>query len=260
MIKFDDMKEFIALLAVVGFSMVFTSCDDDVVTTESECPAPGPSVKVTVQPMFNTDVLFLDSLYTTVEGYKVQFTDIKFYMEDIRNGATQMIDAGLFDYRERGTLLLETEGAAANFTSLQANLGVDAAINHDNPSEFATSSMLNISNSNDMHWGWSPGYIFVKIEGKADTIPDATDLLNHNVVFHAGLDVNMQTLDFTNLNWITIGTDSHELQFQLDMATFLNGSTQTIDLKTEYSSHSAPGQEVLTLKVMENFKEALTPL
>lgn len=260
MIKFEKMKVFVALVALVGFSMVFTSCDDDVVPPPTECPAPGPQIKLTVQPMFGTDELFLDSSYTTVEGYKVQFTDLKFYMEDIRNGSIPMIDAGLFDFRERGTLLLQTTGNASDFTSLQANLGVDAGINHDNPSEFATSSMLNISNSNDMHWGWNPGYIFVKIEGRADTIPDATDLFDHNIVFHAGLDVNLQTLEFTNLNWITIGTDSHELQFQLDMATFLQGSSQSIDLKTEYSSHSAAGQEALTLKVMENFKEALTPL
>ena len=111
-----------------------------------------------------------------------------------------------------------------------------------------------------MHWGWNPGYIFVKIEAKADTIADGNDIFDHNVVFHVGLDANMQTLDYANLNWLALGNDVHELQFGLDLATFLQGSTQSIDLQTEYSSHSAPGQEALTLKVMENFKEALTLL
>ncbi|NRA10882.1 MAG: hypothetical protein HRT57_02875 [Crocinitomicaceae bacterium] len=119
--------------------------------------------------------------------------------------------------------------------------------------------MLNIANANDMHWGWSPGYIFVKIEAKADTIIDANDIFDHNIVFHVGKDVNLQTLDYTNLNWLALGNDVHELQLELSMSTFLQG-TQTIDLKTEFSSHASAGQEVLTLKVMESFKEAITPL
>ena len=258
MIKFEKMKKYHTLLTLISIALVFTACKEDVID-DPVVTDPTPTVKLMVQPKFGSELLYLDSTYTTTEGYKVQFTDLKFYMHNVRNGATQMTDAALFDYRTRGTLLLEADGKASDFSSLQANLGVDAAINHDNPSDFSNSSWLNISNSNDMHWGWSPGYIFVKIEGKVDTIPDASDILNHNIVFHVGLDVNMQTFDFTNLQWTTV-PDSGELQFELDMATFLQGSTQNIDLKTEYSSHSSAGQEALTLKVMENFKEALTPI
>lgn len=256
MFKFGRMKVYLIVLVTIGLGLNLTSCKDDVIT-KCETVA-GPSLRMTVQPMFGGQVLYLDSTYLTAEGHKIQFTDLKFYMEDIRNGNTQLIDAALFDYRERGTFLLETEGDIADFSDLQANLGVDSSVNHDNPSAFANASMLNIANSNDMHWAWNPGYIFVKVEGKADTIPDATDLFNHNIVFHVGLDVNLQTLDYSNLNWVTINPDLSELQFVLDMATFLQGSTQNIDVKTEFSSHSSAGQEALTLKVMENFKEALT--
>lgn len=222
-------------------------------------PATTPTVRIDVQPMFGGNVLELDSTYTTAEGYLVQFTDLKFYLHDIKNGSNTLTDAMLFDYRERGTLLYSGKGDAANYASIAANLGVDASVNHNDPSAFSNSSWLNISNSNDMHWGWNPGYIFVKIEGKVDTIPDANQVFDQTVVFHCGGDQFLQTLQFDNLNWIGSGDKSFDLLLQLDMATFLQGSTQTIDLKTENSSHSAPGQEAITLKVMENFRDALTP-
>ena len=247
-----------AKLNGIGFlvlsALFFTACKEEVVPVPQEEPT--HYVKIEVDPMFDTEVLYLDSVYTTQEGYDIKFSEIRFYMEDVRNGSTQLIDAGLFDYRARGTALLRAEGIGADFGSLQANLGVGPTNNHSDPSAFPSESMLNILNANDMHWNWSPGYIFVKVEAKVDTIPDGTPLFNHNVVLHAGLDPNLQTLSFDNLTWTTIGNDD-VLRLKLDMSTFLNGS-QVIDVKDEPSTHSAPGQEVLTLKVMTNFKEALT--
>jgi len=217
----------------------------------------GNYVNIEVQPVFDTENLYLDSVYTTQEGYKIKFTDIKFFMGDIKNVSTQYTDAGLFDYRARGMLLSRQKGNGSDFMNMTANLGVGSAVNHNDPTAFPNSSALNITNADDMHWNWSPGYIFVKIEAKADTIPDATINLNHNIVYHAGLDVNAQTLSFTNITWNRIGNEE-TFRLKLDMAKFLNG-TQTIDVKDEFSTHSMAGQEALTLKVMENFKEALEP-
>lgn len=256
MSKFDIMGTTkIALIGILTIGLSVGCKDKD---PEPE-PEPTPAAVIEVQPLFNGSELFLDSTYTTQEGYLVQFTDIKFYLENVRNGSNLFADAMLFDYRERGKELYCASVNASNFGSISANLGVDSSVNHSDPSSFPTSSWLNISKSNDMHWDWNPGYIFVKIEGKVDTIQDATNLFDHSIVFHCGLDANMQTVQFDNLNWTYIGADSYRLLLDLDMGTFLQGSSQNIDLKTEFTSHSAPGQEAITLKVMQNFKEALKP-
>ena len=241
---------------ILMIAMSLFSCKEDEVV---ECEGPVEMLRVTVQPVYGSEELYLDSSYVTVEGYDVRFTDIKFYMENPRNGSAQLIDAGLFDYRERGTLLLEAEGAYQNFNSINANLGVHSSINHNDPAAFDNESMLNISNSNDMHWGWSPGYIFMKVEAKVDTIADGNPLFDHNVVFHIGMDENFQTLTFPNVTWSDLGT-AHEFALKLDMYNFLQNGAVTIDLKNEYTSHTAPGQEVLSAKVISNFRDALTPL
>ncbi|XOV69103.1 MAG: MbnP family protein [Fluviicola sp.] len=239
-----------------GVLLTSASCKEDPPAPE---PAPVNTVRIDVQPIFNGANLYLDSTYTTAEGHKVQFTDIKFYLEDVRNGSVLLTDAMLFDYGARGTQLYDGEGEAGNFGSLSANLGVGPANNNSDPTEFPNDSWLNISNSNDMHWGWNPGYIFVKVEARVDTIQDANDVFDHFVILHAGKNENLETWSLSNLNWNSVGSNRHQLSLELDMSEFLQSSVNTIDLQFENSTHSAPGQEALTTKVMENFKEALTP-
>lgn len=248
------MRDFRILFMVISLGVVTSSCKNE------KIPEAAPSsLKITVQPVYNGQTLYLDSTYTTVEGYKVQFTDIKFYVENVRSGSNNFSDAGLFDYRERGTALLETQDEPSNFNSLDCNLGVSSLVNHSDPTAFENSSMLNLANANDMHWGWNTGYIFLKIEAKVDTIPDTNEIFNQNVVFHIGTDVNMQVLQFNAINWH--GLDAgYIFPLKVDMATFLNNGVQTIDLKNENSSHSAAGQEVLSMKVITNFRDAISEL
>lgn len=241
---------------MVSLLVVFTSCKDKV---EGEpCDPELAQLKVSVQPVFGGEILFLDSTYSTVEGYDVQFIELKFFAEDMRGTSEQLKDASLFDYRVTETDLFTGEGTPADFPSLQGNLGVQSSINHSDPSAFPNESVLNISNSGGMHWGWNPGYIFMKVEAKVDTIPDGNPLFDHNVIFHIGQDANFQTLSFSNINWQQAGDLTYHFPLKLDMQAFLQNGTQTIDLKTEYTSHTAPGQEVLSLKVIENFKAAIS--
>ena len=108
------------------------------------------------------------------------------------------------------------------------------------------------------YWSWNPGYIFVKVEARVDTIPDGIPLFDHNVIFHIGKDVNLQNLSFSSLNWQKETDVINTLPLKLDMVKFLDNGIQSIDLLTEYTSHSSSGQEVLSLKVIENFRDALS--
>lgn len=244
----------LTVFAVLGLS----SCKEDKI--EPETPVVSPTLEVKVQPVFGSANLQQDVAYTTVEGYDVKFTEVKFYFTDIVNGSNVLKDAALFDWTLTGTSFISVKGDKNNFTNLSGNLGVGATENHADPSAFANSSALNIANANDMHWNWNPGYIFLKVEAKVDTIPDGTALFDHNVVFHVGLDANLQTWNLTNLNWVSVNASTSRTTLKLDLATFLQNNGQNIDLKTEYSSHSASGKEAISLKVIENFKAAIGKL
>ena len=246
----------ILIISMFSLFIVFSSCKDKV--EDEPCEPEVAQLKVSVQPMFGGQTLYLDSTYSTTEGYDVQFTDLKFFAENVRGTVLQLKDAALFDFRVTGTTLFTGDGSPEDFSSIQGNLGVQPSLNGSDPSAFPNDSPLNISNSGGMHWGWNPGYIFMKVEAKVDTIPDGTALFDHNVVLHIGKDVNLQTFSFANINWQQTGDLTYLFPLKLDMQKFLQNGTQTIDLKTEYSSHTASGQEVLSLKVIENFNAAIS--
>ncbi|MFK7787342.1 MAG: MbnP family protein [Crocinitomicaceae bacterium] len=244
------------ILSTVALSLFFTSCKDKV---EDEPNEPETSqLSVCVQPVFGSEILYLDSTYMTAEGYGVQFTDLKFFAEDVRGPVSQLKDASFFDYRGTGIALFTAEGSPDDHASLDGNLGVQASLNNSDPSAFPNDNVLNISNSGGMHWGWNPGYIFIKVEAKVDTIPDGVDLFDHNVIFHIGKNENLQTFSFSNINWQQTGDLSYNFPLKLDLQQFLQNGSETIDLQTEFTSHTASGQEALSTKVIQNFNAAIS--
>jgi hypothetical protein len=248
------MRKSINFFLFCSMSFLFFSCKDKPVP-----PVVKDYVDITVQPVYNGENLLMDSIYVTQEGYKIKITDLKFYVTSLQNGGTNLSQAALFDFRETGTLLLHQEADYLKFGSLQGILGVDTTLNHDDPSAFPTSSPLNISNAGTMHWGWNPGYIFVSVEGKVDTLIDGIDNLDHNFSFHTGTDQYLQSLSFSSINWQTISTHQHTFALKLDVYSIFASPGQSIDLRLEYLAHSSGSQAALSQKFGHNFKSALTP-
>ena len=59
---------------------------------------PKSYVEITVQPTYNSSNLFLDSVYITTEGYKIKFTDLKFFGTTLKNGQNNLAQVGFFDF------------------------------------------------------------------------------------------------------------------------------------------------------------------
>lgn len=242
-----------ALFLSVLVLFLSTSCDKD------KPEAPKAQLQIAMQPTFGNETFYMDSIYTTQEGYKVKFTELKCYFTLFGNGAEGLQQAALLDYRETGSLLFKKDGDHTKFHNLNAILGVDSTLNHLDPSAFLNESPLNISNAGPMHWGWSTGYIFMNIEGKVDTIVDATTNANFSFSFHVGTDPYLQALQFNNVNWTAIGNSTHQFKLKLDLLAFLGQGSNGINLSTEYLTHTGAGQELLTQKVINNFKNAISP-
>ena len=243
------------ILFVLFFFLLLFSCKKEDPKIE---PTAENYLSIRVNPSFGNQPFYLDSVYTTQEGYKVKFTDLKFYKSIIRNGSDTFTKAALFDFSSTGNLLTRVKGDYLKFGSLQGNIGVVQSLNHLDPSAFPNDSPLNISNAGTMHWGWNTGYIFISIEGKTDTIPDATLNLNHSFSFHVGTDAFIDSFEFSNINWQTLTPTEKVFHLNLDMLSFLQNTNQPINLKNEFLSHSGSGQEALALKVVQNFKQALS--
>jgi hypothetical protein len=214
-------------------------------------------LKVTVQPTYGAVHLELDSTYSTPQGYDIQFTDLKFYASEIGNGATILCRTALFDFRTNGVALFNKEGKHGDYSTLNANVGIGTTYNHADPTVYDVTDPLNIQVANDMYWTWGAGYIFLKIEARVDTIPDNIANYDHFVTFHVGSDAILQPFQFSGLTWLDLGNAQYHLPLKLDLQKFLDNGVQSFDLKTEFTSHSHVGQEAISLKVMQNFKDAI---
>jgi hypothetical protein len=242
---------------IIFFMFLFTSCKKDDVT-----PTPTQYLQIDVLPTYSNGgamQMNLDSVYTTPEGYQVKFTDVKFYTSILKNESNNLLQSALYDLRETGKLMLRTPGDYTKFANLQGFIGVDSVLNHSDPSAFPNESPLNISNAGPMHWGWNPGYIFINIEGKVDTIADGINNLDHSFSFHIGTDLYRRDFYFTNLNWQYLSATERFLALKLDLWKFLHNPISPINLKSEFLTHTASGQQLLTEKVISNFQQSLMP-
>lgn len=219
-------------------------------------------IVMSVQPYFGENMVQLDSVYTTPEGYLIKFTDIKFYISGIRSGTSWTQDAALFDYRERGTQLLERLQGSFQPGGIVFKTGVNEENNHKDPSAFPNNHVLNILTANDMHWGWNPGYIFIKIEAKADTITDNVQVFDLPVNYHIGKDVNLREFSAENAVWKVVQENGQQkkysLELKLDLEKLFYRPGFEIDLRTENKSHTDPGQELLSSKIADNFVYSLS--
>ena len=250
------MKD-LSILALLVFVTLF-SCKkkkDDVPDT----PAIQQS-KLSLQPMFGSENITLDSVYTMSNGYKIQFVELKAYFTGIESGGSIMKDAALFNFSQTGTLVFQANQVVANPASIQFGIGVPSSVNHNDPSLFPNSNPLNIAIANDMHWDWNPGYIFFKVEAKVDTIVDGVTNCDHNLVYHVGTDTYYTSKIITNLNWSATSSAINQAWLKLDLKNFFENSGSAIDVKTEFSTHSMASQSALTEKTRQNFAASISAL
>lgn len=229
--------------------VVLVSCKKD----KAETPT---TLKIDVLPFYSNEKLILDNVYTTSENFKIKFQEIKFYFTDIKNDSKSLTDVAFFNYRDLQNSFISTEGNPSDFQKLQAVLGIDSVRNHADPSKFSSNNPLNSMIANDMHWDWNPGYIFVKIEAKMDTIPDSEDKFDHFISYHVGKDSYKVAMNFDQIKWTSIGTKKYQSKLILDMDKFLKGPNQ-INFKKENVTHSSPDKESLSLRIIDNFSKAL---
>ena len=152
---------------------------------------------------------------------------------------------------EKGKFLFRSQANPFDYNSLSTLIGVDSSINHSDPSAFPNESPLNISNAGTMHWGWNPGYIFISVEGKVDTLASASSTFDKNFSFHVGTDSYLGSKNFSNINWQAQQDHEYHFDLKLNMQTFLNSSTYQINLSNEFITHSSSSQEIITNKAFQ---------
>lgn len=237
---------------------MFTSCKEDDPEPDDNTEPIVQKARVNLVPTYNGQTLAFNTEYSTQEGYTIEFTKINVIMTNFSHNDNELFASGVYKFEDDSRLLWEGPGDYTKYASMTANIGVPDNENHEDPSARPSSDPLNILNTDDMHWGWNPGYIFLMIEGKADTsaTQNGEDLMNF--LYHVGKDDFLTPFSLQDLNWTEVSSDLHETNIYVDLYKIFDGETDDIDMKIERSSHTNPGQEALSGKVIANFAAALS--
>lgn len=245
---------FVLILFSIGF---LNSCNNkqphEVSPEEIDLKA-----RVNIVPNYQGVPMEFNQTYATQEGYTIEFTKLNIIMTNFKNNTKQLFESGVYKFEKNKNLLWEGVGNYADFNSFTANIGVDSTQNHEDPSPREANDPLNILNAGDMHWGWNPGYIFIMIEGKADTsaTQNGNDLVSF--LYHIGNDDLIRSFSLQNISWNKVNSHLYETDIQLDLYKIFDGETEDIDIKTERISHTNPGQIALSEKFIDNFVKALS--
>lgn len=242
-----------ALAVLLLSSAVLTGCknegctditannyDEDARKDDGSCTYDAVAVPFTLHyhHMFNGNVFALGQEYTNAAGRKFNLSTAKFYVSGV-----EMEEEGMTTPRTFANKYLLVSGdnmqysmgevMPGHFEGLSFNVGIDSAANHSDPSTYEAGHPLAPQNPN-MHWAWSSGYIFIRIEGMVDTTNAANGPASFPFEFHIGMDNMLRNVNLAKHFHIEEGSTSNELMIMVDWSRFFDN----LDWQTENSSHT----------------------
>lgn len=138
---------------------------------------------------------------------------------------------------------------ATHYKKMTVYFGLNAATNATDPSEYDADSPLGSYKA--MYWGMATRYVFLKIEGKADT----SSIFNIPFAYHCGNDAFYKSKTFDiDLN-VTDGGNS-TINLTSDVNALFNRAADMIDMSTDNQTHTMDNMP-LASRTMINFVETM---
>lgn len=247
------LKLYSISLAIICVAVFSWSCEKDEV--DQTTPEPTATDNTGAQGSNGTICLcflaeyegaaleFTPTEYVNVSNYRVRMEALEYYVSqleliDAQNNVVPVSDIEYIDFADGETDCMLVTVPAGTYTQFNMGVGVPASTNvgHD-PSVYASDHPLSITNN--MHWGWSTGYIFLKLEGKSDTSDTGTGLFNQPFVYHTGADTLYRPLNFQGLSIDVFDGQNTDVNVKLHVDKMFYSASDTLDLKFEETTHTA---------------------
>lgn len=161
------MKNAIYILLATA---IFAGCKPENPPKPADPVDDSVSLTFKFQPRFNDMEISWPMFNVTDAGDTMRFERVKyilsnFILEKTTGEMVKLDNAyGFISLKDKLDSFILTGVPKGDYKSLRFMVGLDSVINHGNPQQWSINHPLNPS-VNDMHWGWSGGYIFQVVEG-----------------------------------------------------------------------------------------------
>jgi len=246
------------LFAATGCLM--TACNREEETPD-ETPVKG-ILQVNVKTSFNGLPFDLNQPYTNIQNYRVKMQSLAFLMHNFyaktADGNYCLVKEALrYDRSQNAVSSFTFAIDPGTYQGISFSIGIDSALNHSDPALLAASHPFSYNVSADLHWGWNTGYIFLKMEGDADTSGTGSGAFDRTFLYHIGVDELFRRFDFYSNSFSITADQTTTLNIELDVAKMFYNGIDTIDLKTEYATQSS-GSMPLARQFVSVYEDAFS--
>lgn len=189
----------------------------------------------------STSVELGTSAHTHTDGAQITFDAANYYVSNIRlvpiSGADVVYDTVLIINATNAGLPYQLgQLPVGAYQSIKFDIGLDYDRNHSDPSTYNAVHPMSFQ-SPSMHWSWSSGYIFVRIEGMIDTSATLTGA-TVPYEYHIGTDNLLKEVSVPIALEVDANTQSISANIDLLLGTVIGGlslkdaadvSTHTMD-------------------------------
>ncbi len=252
------MRRLFYLLPIVALSVFFSACDDD---DELE----GGTLELVFKAKYgDSPLVMLDETYTYPDGTPIKFQLINYYVSDLTlvapedNKETTVSEVELISYADffdqstaaDGFKLVYNDLEPGAYEEFQLGIGLTPELNGTQPSNYQAGHPLT-----ENFWSWARGYVFAKIEAKADLNGDGT--FDDNITYHIG--ANELFSNLTVESPIVIQKDNPvQLIFELDLEQVLQRDGNYLDLNVESNTVDHTNDVAIYGWLWENLVNTLT--
>ncbi len=243
------MKSKTSLLVVIAFAVFgfFTSCKKDHHEPEEV------TVQLHIHTMVGNKAANYTDTYADASGRSFRLSDLRYYLSNFvlitENGTEVPIPDAIVLVRPDESDYELGMVPTGHYTGLRFDVGLDSLINHSDPTIYPADHPL-APQTPSIHWSWSTGYIFFKLDGEVDTTLAANGSPTAPLLFHIGLDKLKRNVAIT-LHTDVKGDQENSLHVVFDLLRAFNG----IDLRTENKTHSMDNLTLAT-KFADNLSGA----
>jgi hypothetical protein len=248
------MKKVFLFLLLLGF-VSYSSCKKEEVKGDS-------TLHLNFDFNYGSEEFIINHVYDYPLDYSLKIEKLLLYIAEVKlidsDGKSHDVSSIIYvdsDASDNGITVIIPEG---NYKSMTFSLGVPQSMNGtDNPDFDAALYDPNhpLSLSNGMYWTWNSGYRFVLMDGRINTTPQADDEFETLLSIHTGKDYSYRTRTL-NLNYNAVKDNAASIVMQFDVAEFLAGENDVIDIAIDNQSHGT--NENLANRLSDNAIKAVS--
>lgn len=209
------------------------------------------TLEIQFVPKVGTEDLTYGQEYTNGMGQAFKMSLLRYYVSQVTllGDEQQHFPDQYFSVDLQDLTVTISEVPKDQYTGLSFGVGVDQSANHSDPTTFDINSPLNPANAAYQHWDWNSGYIFIKLEGQADTTNNG--VADANFTYHIGTDDLYKSIALYSDITIAKGMATI-VQVEVDVATILD----QVDFKSEIRTHTDLPTLPLATKISDNLLDA----